>query len=455
MEAIEEEHRSEAAQPNLPTDCTTFLSPESVEDIRQRVTQFNIGQQSTFVRPVCLVSSGGTAVDLEVNAVRCLDNFSTGLRGAISVEEFLKRGYAVIHLQREGSASPYARILNNHLGLKQSNHSLTTECLGKLFVTKGESDEDDLLQSVLDDEKDPWLTRSDGTTQVNFPDSDANDIRLHRSILNSSTLRNALKERADALKEGRLLTITFRTVEEYLAKLQICAESLAIAQSLAMFYLAAAVSDFYIPIQDKSIHKIQSSGSNEDSLTLHLKSVPKVMGCLRKSWAPNAFLVSFKLETDIEILRRKSIRAVERYGCHMVIGNMLQTRHDKVWLLAPNSFESTEDTANVEDWPMKELTKDKSSNCNLESSIVDIIVQSHFEFMSYHYTSNDYVLHQMAMANDNRLLAKQVEQRRILWKKVKGIGMEIFGAALTLWISYSINSAFQRRHQRFLPVVGR
>ena len=37
-------------------------------------------------RPIALVSSGGTAADLEVNSVRCLDNFSTGKRGAISVE---------------------------------------------------------------------------------------------------------------------------------------------------------------------------------------------------------------------------------------------------------------------------------------------------------------------------------------------------------------------------------
>ena len=37
-------------------------------------------------RPIALVSSGGTAADLEVNSVRCLENFSTGKRGAISVE---------------------------------------------------------------------------------------------------------------------------------------------------------------------------------------------------------------------------------------------------------------------------------------------------------------------------------------------------------------------------------
>ena len=445
-----EQQQSDLKHLHQSKDHTTvILTPQCVHDLRQRLTQFIAGQQSAFVRPICLVSSGGTAVDLEVNAVRSLDNFSTGLRGAISVEEFLKRGYAVIHLQREGSASPYARILNNHLGLSQSNHSLTTECLGKLFVTTGESDEDDLLQSVLDEEKDPWMTSSEGTTKKISDVSDSNDIRLNRAILNSSPLRKALKERADVLNGGRLITINFRTVEEYIAKLQICAESLAIKKSLTMFFLAAAVSDFYIPIQDKSIHKIQSSGSDEQSLTLHLKPVPKVLGCLRQLWAPNAFLVSFKLETDIEILRQKSMIAVKKYGSHIIIGNILQSRHEKVWLFAPNDFEIAYD---MEDWSMKELTKDRSSNKNLESSIVDIIVQSHFEFMSYRFTSNEYPLKHIASANNDRLLEEKMEQRKTLWKKVKGMGLEVMGAVLTLWISYSINTAFQRRHQRLLPV---
>ena len=45
-----------------------------------------VDRHSCHHRPIALVSSGGTAADLEVNSVRCLDNFSTGKRGAISVE---------------------------------------------------------------------------------------------------------------------------------------------------------------------------------------------------------------------------------------------------------------------------------------------------------------------------------------------------------------------------------
>jgi phosphopantothenate-cysteine ligase len=60
---------------------------------------------------IAIVSSGGTTVPLEKNTVRFIDNFSTGSRGAASVEYFLKLGYAVIYLNRPGSVAPFARHL--------------------------------------------------------------------------------------------------------------------------------------------------------------------------------------------------------------------------------------------------------------------------------------------------------------------------------------------------------
>ena len=133
------------------TEIRSALPENQITDLQNDLQQFVLHQQHTFLRPICLVSSGGTAVDLEINSVRCIDNFSTGLRGAISVEEFLKRGYAVIHLQREGSTSPFARIVSQCIGLKQSNHSLTTASLGQLFTLKcDESDDDNIVQTVLE-----------------------------------------------------------------------------------------------------------------------------------------------------------------------------------------------------------------------------------------------------------------------------------------------------------------
>jgi hypothetical protein len=82
---------------------------------------------------------------------------------------------------------------------------------------------------------------------------------------------------------------------------------------------------------------------------------------LRSSWAPDAFVVSFKLETDEGILvkkvreRRISKRlahawtarlrlarlqaagAVERYGVHAVVANILETRKEVVTLVAPGA----------------------------------------------------------------------------------------------------------------------
>ena len=90
---------------------TDFLDeiPEPERQRLQTETEIFVVQHASHHRPIALVTSGGTAADLEVNSVRCLDNFSTGLRGAISVEQFLARGYAVIHLQREGSLNTCCR----------------------------------------------------------------------------------------------------------------------------------------------------------------------------------------------------------------------------------------------------------------------------------------------------------------------------------------------------------
>ena len=57
--------------------------------------------------PVVFVTSGGTSIPLEKNTVRSVENFSTGRRGAISTEYFLKKGYFVIFLHRKPSFEPF------------------------------------------------------------------------------------------------------------------------------------------------------------------------------------------------------------------------------------------------------------------------------------------------------------------------------------------------------------
>uniref|UniRef100_A0A670KA52 DNA/pantothenate metabolism flavoprotein C-terminal domain-containing protein n=1 Tax=Podarcis muralis TaxID=64176 RepID=A0A670KA52_PODMU len=62
-------------------------------------------------RRVALVTSGGTQVPLEARAVRFLENFSSGRRGAASAERLVRAGYGVCFLYRTRSAFPWARAL--------------------------------------------------------------------------------------------------------------------------------------------------------------------------------------------------------------------------------------------------------------------------------------------------------------------------------------------------------
>ena len=446
-----------------------------------------IVKHSCHHRPIALVTSGGTVADLELNSVRCLDNFSTGTRGAISVELLLKRGYSVIHLWRKGSASPYARLLHHAMdGTTLPNHGISCHAIGKLFAASSTGDvedeqEDQLVQSVLDDD-DPFLTNPTPYTTTTASSSSSKKkkrsfengsggggagIQLHRRIVDSSRLQTALKERKVVVQEGRLLTIPFRSVEEYIAKLQMCATSLQNVQSLALLYLAAAVSDFYVPKDLKSPHKIQSSSSSSSSsggtkggLTLELHPVPKVMGLLTKVWCPNAFVCSFKLETDQQLLRQKAERAITNYACDMVIGNLLHTRHDQVWILAPEATfddddENKEDEypepktkANVRDWPMKQLTKPRGTlqtnhSDALEDLIIEEVIQSHFEYISVanqnHGSDAVLAAHEQLEQERRRL------QKKLFWKQIKATGMEWGGVLLGCGLSYVISSALRKR----------
>lgn len=57
--------------------------------------------------------------------------------------------------------------------------------------------------------------------------------------------------------------------------------------------------------------------------------VPKLLGKV-KTWNPETILISFKLETDTQILEQKAKAAIEKYGVDMVVANELKTRRSKV-----------------------------------------------------------------------------------------------------------------------------
>jgi len=476
------------------------LSPDEMNKLVPLLKAFTTRHQSHH-RPIALVSSGGTASDLEVHAVRYLDNFSTGTRGAISVEEFLKRGYAVIHLWREGSAAPYSRVLSQMLGAKQGNHGLSFDAVGKLF--DGQQGDDEIEEVTDQDTKrshtDPWLTSTTqkkkasskpkpGVDQEHGEEADTSNSRMNltKHILNSTTLQIKLRERAAVVKEGMLLTVPFRTVEEYMAKLKLCTEAIDDCQSLGLIYLAAAVSDFYVPKEEKSEHKIQSSnhninGGNDEKnsenggaiimdpttncLHLKLSPVPKMLSLVRENFAPHAFCISFKLETDQNILFEKAGLAIQKYDVHMVIGNMLQTRYEKVWILQNRDIYISDDDNEGNKLDITEVSRSDASSSSideLEDAMISHVVEKHFEYIANHYLVDDTneddgtngVLPRTALmagaeaaARHNAYLRdkKHHLQNELYWKRVKDVTLNVAGHAIGMYLTFVASSALQKR----------
>ncbi|KAL0287300.1 UNVERIFIED_CONTAM: Phosphopantothenate--cysteine ligase 2, partial [Sesamum angustifolium] len=157
---------------------------------------------------------------------------------------------------------------------------------------------------------------------------------------------------------GNLLKLPFTTIFEYLQILKFIALSMRSLGPNAMFYLAAAVSDFYVPWESMALHKIQSASG---PLDIRLAQVPKMLPVLRKDWAPMAFCISFKLETDTKILLEKANMALKKYNMHMVVANELKTRKEEVIVVTKNGNitirrDMTQAGADVEEPLVAEVT---------------------------------------------------------------------------------------------------
>lgn len=68
-----------------------------------------------------------------------------------------------------------------------------------------------------------------------------------------------------------------------------------------------------------------------------MKMVPKMLSPLVKEWAPEAFVISFKLETDPLILIHKSRQALEKYRHQVVVANILESRRTAVTIVTKDS----------------------------------------------------------------------------------------------------------------------
>ncbi|EIM21789.1 DNA/pantothenate metabolism flavo protein, partial [Wallemia mellicola CBS 633.66] len=244
-----------------------------------------IDRQIKLKRRVALVTSGGTTVPLEKNTVRFLDNFSAGTRGATSAEYLLNDDrYSVIFMHRQHSLQPYTK-----------HFSHTTN---------------------------PFLDL------LNLPNKPEDDITVNKS--KTPEMFKILKRHNEVYEQDRLFSLPFVTVQEYLFLLRDVSKLMKKLGKNALYYLAAAVSDFFIPTQKIFEHKIQSQ---KGSLQIEMDQTPKILGSLVKDWTPEGYIVSFKLETDQSLLIPKAIAALEKYEHHLVIANDLKDRKYKVTLV--------------------------------------------------------------------------------------------------------------------------
>lgn len=289
--------------------------PPYLPEIENNIKDF-ISYHKTTGKKIALVTSGGTTVPLENNTVRFIDNFSAGTRGATSAEYFLENGYAVIFLHREFSLLPYSR-----------HYSHTTNCFLDYMIEKD------------------------------------NRIEINPNI--AQEMLQVLRKYNEAKTSKLLILIPFTTVNQYLFTLKSCSTALQAVGRDALFYLAAAVSDFFLPQSRMPQHKIQSQTSGK--LVVDLEQVPKFLSRLVDDWAPRAMIISFKLETDDSILIKKATGALEKYQHQLVIGNLLQTRKKEVVFVKPQSSPQ---------WI--KLTDDQSEqNVEIESIIIPKVIEEH------------------------------------------------------------------------------
>lgn len=181
--------------------------------LRAFISTLPLASNSGDFPPLAVVTSGGTKVPLEVNMVRFIDNFSRGERAAASAERFLERGYSVIFLHRDGSMMPFTNAIRQHM-----SQTIDDKFLDKCTVA---------------------VNNVDGKQSIQFNNSDTATAEIAKELQSLQKYK----------RENRVLFLSFESVMDYLSLLQVTAEEVQASGRAphALFYLAAAVSDFYIP----------------------------------------------------------------------------------------------------------------------------------------------------------------------------------------------------------------
>ncbi len=258
--------------------------------------------------------------------MRFLDNFSAGTRGSSSAEHFLRTGdYAVLFLHRQHSLQPFSRhyshSTNPFLDLLEVVDSASGVPVLPLdsFPEESQTGADGELAApspslgatrplfphvppVVTGSQPPSRTSSSQALHaaglVKPEEVERHEVRIAQRHL--PPMLSLLKSYQLVKSLGILHSIPFTTVEDYLFLLRGVSRVMGLAKDgkghalgrRGMYYLAAAVSDFYIPTQRMSEHKIQSG---KGSLTIEMDQVPKVLKHVVDEWSNDGFIVSFKV----------------------------------------------------------------------------------------------------------------------------------------------------------------
>jgi phosphopantothenate-cysteine ligase len=162
-----------------------------------------------------------------------------GTRGATSAEYFLEQGYAVIFMHRQFSQQPFLRHYShatnpflNFLDIEDDD----SECEHSAVPTCGLSN----------------MAESTQQYDLPTPDDVPRPCRTPRVVVNPTPERlplllRVVRRHKEVHRLGTLHTLTFVTVDDYLFLLRALAKSMRVLGRHAMYYLAAAVSDFFLP----------------------------------------------------------------------------------------------------------------------------------------------------------------------------------------------------------------
>ena len=105
-------------------------------------------------------------------------------------------------------------------------------------------------------------------------------------------------------------------------------------------------------------------------LNISMSPVPKMLAWVVSRWIPKGFVITFKLETLESLLMSKAQRALDLYGHHVVVANLLHTRKEVVYLVTGHSHQE-----------IRISPEERGLGLEIEAKLIDTISEKHQQFM--------------------------------------------------------------------------